>query len=165
MQRSLVASAGALTLIKKKLLATACGAATYTLLTTSRRKRSTSYISALEHRQKFAEQRSRSWRASIKLHIVSEDVVNQSAEVAERVKSRNLFTCVNHNGDYFVWPVGNDGGTWSQSALKAIHVAEKHWLKVRVDGGHVLEHLFIFAAALRVTDLVLARCGHRPNSG
>jgi hypothetical protein len=69
-----------------------------------------------------------------KLHIVSEDVVNQNAEVAERVKSRNLFTCVNHNGDYFVWPVGNDGGTWSQSALKAIHVAEKHWLRIHANG-------------------------------
>lgn len=69
-----------------------------------------------------------------KLYIVTEDVVNQSPEVAARAKSRNLYTCVNHNGDYFVWPVGNDGGAWSQSALKAIQVAEKQWLRIHPNG-------------------------------
>ena len=69
-----------------------------------------------------------------KLYVVSEDVVAESAEVAERVKSKNLFTCVNHNGDYFVWPIANDGGPWSQSALKAVHTAEKTWLRIHANG-------------------------------
>jgi hypothetical protein len=49
----------------KKLSTSAYGAATSTLVTTPRPKLSTSYISALEHRQKFAKQSNRSWRGSI----------------------------------------------------------------------------------------------------
>lgn len=69
-----------------------------------------------------------------KLYVVSEDVVSQSAEAAERVKSKNLFTCVNHNGDYFVWPISNSSDPWSQSALKAVQVAEKTWLRIHPNG-------------------------------
>jgi hypothetical protein len=66
MQRGHIVNAGALTLIMKKLLASAYGAATSTLVTTPRPKRSTSYISAQEHRKKFAKQRNRGWRGSIR---------------------------------------------------------------------------------------------------
>ncbi|MGO9326022.1 MAG: hypothetical protein ACLP07_15815 [Terracidiphilus sp.] len=69
-----------------------------------------------------------------KLSIVTQDIVDQNADVAARVKSRNLYVCINHNGDFFVWPVGNDGSLWSQSALKAIQVAEKQWLRIHPNG-------------------------------
>src|ERR1039458_7926326 len=67
MQRSLVASAGALTPILTKLSATAYGAATSTSVTTQRPKLSTSYIFAPKHRQNFAKQRNRSLHGSIKV--------------------------------------------------------------------------------------------------
>jgi hypothetical protein len=82
-----------------------------------------------------------------KLSVVTQDVVDQNAEVAARVKSRNLYTCVNHNGDYFVWPMGNDGGAWSQSALKAIQVAEKQWLRIHPNGfAQGYDHEVVLAA-------------------
>jgi hypothetical protein len=70
-----------------------------------------------------------------KIHVVSEEVVQQSEDIAARVKSQNLFTCVTHNGDYFIWHIPNDfASSWSQSALKAVAVAEKHWLRLHANG-------------------------------
>lgn len=88
-----------------------------------------------------AEQESRAYGVNViegsmgKLHIVSAEIVKQNEEVAARVKSMNLFTCVTHDGNYFVWPIPNSSvSSWSQSALKAVKVAEKNWIRLHANG-------------------------------
>jgi len=66
-------------------------------------------------------------------YLVDSSVISQSFDVAERIKSINLHLCQIQTGDYFVWPIPNDSGNWSQSARKVIEVAEK-WVRIHANG-------------------------------
>jgi len=62
--------------------------------------------------------------------LVNSDLVKQYPEVRRRVKRATLVTCVNHAGQYFVWPIFTDAIKSAVAALKAVAAAEGKWLRL-----------------------------------
>jgi hypothetical protein len=62
--------------------------------------------------------------------LIHGKLVASNSEVRRRVKRVALYTCVNHAGKYFVWPVALGNPKSAVSSFKAIAVAEKKWLRL-----------------------------------
>lgn len=55
-------------------------------------------------------------------------------EVRRRVKSVSLFVCVNHAGQYFVWPVALGSPKTAVASMKVVNEAKKRWVRIQWNG-------------------------------
>jgi hypothetical protein len=62
--------------------------------------------------------------------LIHGELVTSNPEVRRRVKRVALYTCINHAGKYFVWPVALGNPKSAVSSFKAIALAEKKWLRL-----------------------------------